>query len=349
MTTVLTKQDNAAIVQAQHKSPLLVLGAKFNIEATKLVDVLRGTVIKPDSKGRPASNEEVAAFCIVANEYGLNPFTREIHAFTSGEKGVVPIVGIDGWAKIVNARQDFDGCEFDEIADDKGGPVAVTCRMYVKDRDHAVSVTERYIECKRNTIPWQQMPWRMLRHKAYMQAARYAFGLAGIYDEDEARDITAQVQAGPVRAIVPMPQLSAAPTPSAEPEPDLEARKPDAKAKARDHAKTEAPKPNAEVAEPADEQETDNAIVGLVEKITYKAGASKRGPWRLCRAVVDGVEVSTFDERMAEAIESACEAGRTVRVPYDVDAAGRRTATDVEIVDATATQDAECGEELPFE
>ena len=35
------------------------------------------------------------------------------------------------------------------------------------------------------TEPWKRWPRRMLRHKALIQAARIAFGFAGIYDEDE--------------------------------------------------------------------------------------------------------------------------------------------------------------------
>lgn len=179
---------NSEIVKSGKASPLHALGAKFSIEPSKLVDVLRGTVIKPDRNGRHASNEELAAFCVVANQYGLNPFTREIHAFADPQKGVVPIVSIDGWARIVNNQPEFDGCEF--IEDGEGNtPVAVTCVMYVKGRSHPVKVTERFSECVRKTGPWGQMPWRMLRHKAFMQAARIAFSLSGIYDEDEARDI----------------------------------------------------------------------------------------------------------------------------------------------------------------
>ncbi len=34
----------------------------------------------------------------------------------------------------------------------------------------------------------------MLRHKAMIQAIRLAFGVSGIHDEDEARDISGQVQ-----------------------------------------------------------------------------------------------------------------------------------------------------------
>lgn len=175
--------------QETKQSPLVVLGSQYNIDPKKMLDVLRGTVIKPDREGRHASNEEVAAFCIVANHYGLNPFTREIHAFTDKSRGVVPIVGVDGWAHLVNDRRDFNGCTFEEEADAAGRPVKVTCSMYVKGREHPVSVSERYSECKRDTNPWKMMPWRMLRHKAFIQAARYAFGLSGIYDEDEARDI----------------------------------------------------------------------------------------------------------------------------------------------------------------
>jgi phage recombination protein Bet len=187
MTTAMTTAPKA--------SPLFALATRFNIEPAKLVEVLRGTVIKPDRNGKQATNEEVAAFCIVADQYNLNPFTKEIHAFASGDKGIVPIVGIDGWTKVVNSRGDFDGCEFDDVADDQGNPIAVTCRMFVKGRARPVAVTERFSECNRaNSIPWRQMPWRMLRHKAYMQAARYAFGLAGIYDQDEANDIMRQAQ-----------------------------------------------------------------------------------------------------------------------------------------------------------
>ena len=191
----MTTENKQLPATTQRQSPLVMLGNRFNIEPTKLMEVLRGTVIKPDRSGKAATNEEVAAFCIVANQYGLNPFTREIHAFSSGDKGIVPIVGIDGWTHIVNAQDAFDGCEFEEInAEDGGKAISCTCKMYKKNMTRPVSVTEYYAECYRNTGPWNQMPHRMLRHKAYMQAARYAFGLSGIYDEDEARDIVANAR-----------------------------------------------------------------------------------------------------------------------------------------------------------
>ena len=234
MSKETTKKETTAVAQ-RASSPLFVLGQRFNIEPTKLMEVLRGTVIKPDKNGKSATNEEVAAFCVVAAQYDLNPFTREIYAFASGEKGVTVIVPIDGWCKIVNRHKnaegelDFDGCEFEELDGADGKPESCTCKIHVKGRSHPIEATERYAECKRNTGPWGQHPYRMLRHKAYMQAARYAFGLGGIHDEDEARDITAGVTVGEARAPVAMPRLipveaetaKADETPAVDPVPDL--------------------------------------------------------------------------------------------------------------------------------
>ena len=52
-----------------------------------------------------------------------------------------------------------------------------------------MEITEYFSECHRNTDPWNQMPRRMMRNKAIIQAVRVAFGVAGIHDEDEAEDI----------------------------------------------------------------------------------------------------------------------------------------------------------------
>jgi len=189
MTPTQTPTKNGTTAPAVvTRSPLYALSERFQVDPNKITKILRGTVIKPDRNGKEATDEEVAAFCIVARQYDLNPFTREIHAFASNGT-IVPIVGIDGWVRIVNRDERFDGCEFEDVPDEKGLPVAITCRMHVKGRAHPVCVTERLMECRRNTPPWNTMPWRMLRHKAYMQAARLAFGLAGLYDEDEAADI----------------------------------------------------------------------------------------------------------------------------------------------------------------
>lgn len=171
-------------------NPVADLAERFGVEPDKMLGVLRGTIIKRDKNGRDATNEEIVAFAIVANQYGLNPFTREIHAFVDAKRGgVVPVVGIDGWARKVNEQDRFDGCSFEFMDAPDGKPHSCTCTMHVRDRAEPISLTEYFSECYRATPAWDGMPRRMLRHKAFIQAARIAFSLAGIYDEDEALDI----------------------------------------------------------------------------------------------------------------------------------------------------------------
>jgi phage recombination protein Bet len=134
---------------------------------------------------------------IVANTYQLNPILKEMTAFPGKAGGVVPIVMVDGWIKLVNRQNDYDGVELTEnkTADNKpnksGTMVdSVTAKFYLKNREHPVVVTEYMDECFDGTKePWKRWPRRMLRHKAYIQGARIAFGFAGIYDEDEAARI----------------------------------------------------------------------------------------------------------------------------------------------------------------
>lgn len=177
----------ATAVAAKDKpSALGLMAARLSVEPSKLLDTLKATVF------RGATNDELLALCVVANEYQLNPLLRELFAFPGKNGGIVPMVPIDGWTKIVNRQSSYDGVEFSFTEDEQSGkPHSCTCTMYVKERSRAIIVTEYYAECFRKTDPWNQMPRRMLRHKAFIQAARLAFGFSGVLDEDEAKDIAA--------------------------------------------------------------------------------------------------------------------------------------------------------------
>ena len=135
--------------------------------------------------------EILVSLCIVANQYGLNPFTREIYAFTDKGGKVVPVVGVDGWIRIINEHPMFDGLETTTASDGE----SVTCTIWRKDRTRPITVTEYMRECKRNTDPWSKCPLRMLRHRAIIQCARVAFGFTGIYEQDEAETFAAPMQA----------------------------------------------------------------------------------------------------------------------------------------------------------
>ncbi|HAV9016232.1 phage recombination protein Bet [Escherichia coli] len=149
-----------------------------SVDPQELITTLRQTAFKGD-----ASDAQFIALLIVANQYGLNPWTKEIYAFPDKQNGIVPVVGVDGWSRIINENQQFDGMDFEQDNE------SCTCRIYRKDRNHPICVTEWMDECRREpfktregreiTGPWQSHPKRMLRHKAMIQCARLAFGFAG--------------------------------------------------------------------------------------------------------------------------------------------------------------------------
>jgi phage recombination protein Bet len=157
------------------------LAQQFDMgDGSGLTDILKATAFK---SGTAVSDAQMTALLVVANQYGLNPFTKEIFAFPD-KGGIVPVVGVDGWSRIMNNHPQFDGMEF-KFEDD-----SCTCVIYRKDRSHSISATEYLGECRRDNSPaWKSHPRRMLRHKAMIQAARLAFGFGGIYDQDEAERI----------------------------------------------------------------------------------------------------------------------------------------------------------------
>jgi phage recombination protein Bet len=161
------------------RSVFLEMATRFGMEAENFTQVLRATVIPAE-----ATKEQFAAFLLMCRRYNLDPIAREIYARPTRAGGIQPIVGVDGWVRIINEQSALDGIEFlDHVHD--GELSAITCRIFRKDRAHPVEVTEYMSECRRPSETWNQWPARMLRHKALIQCARYAFGLAGIVDPDE--------------------------------------------------------------------------------------------------------------------------------------------------------------------
>jgi phage recombination protein Bet len=214
----------SAIVQAAPRSTLLAtFGARYNVDPTRVLDVLKQTCFRTE---KPASQEQMIALLVVANNYGLNPFTRELFAFEDKRAGIVPVVSVDGWSRLLNEHDQFDGIEFAFGPEDKNGlPEWCDCTVYRKDRTHPTTVREYMAEVKRNTGPWQSHPRRMLRHKTMIQTARVALGFSGIYDEDEAARIAAgdavvvDVPAGASRTEQAKVLLSRKVEPVAEPTP----------------------------------------------------------------------------------------------------------------------------------
>lgn len=205
---VIAEQDaaiasNVAKIEGSKRANALqVMASRLNVSPDGLKNTLLQTVFKK------ATDEEFTALVIVANAYGLNPLTKEIYAFPAKGGGIVPVVSIDGWLRIMNEHPQFDGIEFEDIPDQNGKLIAVEAVIWRKDRTRPIKVTEYLDECQQGTEPWKKMPARMLRHKATIQCARYAFGFAGIYDEEEGSAI-GEISLSGTTAPPPMRQAKA--------------------------------------------------------------------------------------------------------------------------------------------
>lgn len=180
--------NDKAVAAVPARGVIADMAARYGMDKEAFERTLRATVIPVDT-----SKEQFAAFLLVAKEYGLNPVVKQIYAFPAKGGGIQPIVSIDGWIHMTINHPQFDGMEFGDNLED-GKLSSITCRMYRKDRSRPVEVTEYMSECKRDTDTWKRWPARMLRHRATIQCARYAFGFAGIVDPEEfdrMKDVTA--------------------------------------------------------------------------------------------------------------------------------------------------------------
>lgn len=188
--------------QKAKRSLVAKIAERYSVEPDKMLTTLKRTAFR-QSGGDEITNEQMMALLIVADQYGLNPFTKEIYAFPDKRGGIVPVVGIDGWSRIINDQEQMDGMEFNESETvveklensahrHKACPSWIECIIYRKDRERPYRVKEHFDECYREMKdpgPWQSHTRRMLRHKAMIQCSRVAFGFTGIYDPDEAERI----------------------------------------------------------------------------------------------------------------------------------------------------------------
>jgi len=183
------QQPTTALTTTTPKAGIIAkFGERYDLEPAKVMSIVAATVFKQGKDEAPLTPEETAAALIVANAYELNPFTKELYAFRSKGKLLI-VVSLDGWSRIVNRQEQLNGIEFEEHFNDDGKILAVTCKIHRKDCALPVVVTEYTHECKRNTEPWNNMPIRMTRNRAFIQCARLAFSVAGVIDDDEAQTI----------------------------------------------------------------------------------------------------------------------------------------------------------------
>ncbi|TPV96140.1 MAG: recombinase RecT [Myxococcales bacterium FL481] len=183
-----------AVQTAGNTGLIEALASENGLSAKDYQDTVVATCFKTK---QPVTRNQFRAFCMVAREFDLNPILKQIHAFVDKGGAVIPIVGVDGWFRRAAEHPQCDGITFADSHDDEGRLVWAECTIHRKDRSVPTTVREYLVECYRPTGPWK-MEHRMLRHRAAMQAIRVAFGMSGVYSEDEGLDILRNEAGGDV-------------------------------------------------------------------------------------------------------------------------------------------------------
>lgn len=217
----MENRDSSA-AKAQTQGLIARLAGRFGVEPNRLLKCLTTQVFK-QADGRQPSNEELMVLLLVCENFGLNPFNREIFAFRGKGGEIVPVVSLDGWAKIVRSQKDFNGVSFrfSETTVKVAGcnqelPEFVECAMRLKGVDEPIVIQEFMVECFNDKSPvWRKWPRRMLRTRAFIQCARLAFSLTGLYDEGEdfAEDLSGMVATGSVPSQAQQPAIAQTSTP----------------------------------------------------------------------------------------------------------------------------------------
>ena len=131
-------------------------------------------------------NEKVPPLLLIhylklITQFQLDPFNNEISLLHDG-KGTSEYfihITIDGWMKILNSQEQFDGFELEESQELMGiVPTWIACTIYRKDRKVPIRIKEYFSELKTEHEVWTTTPYRMLRNRTIASCARIAFGVA---------------------------------------------------------------------------------------------------------------------------------------------------------------------------
>lgn len=82
-------QNSIVTTQISQMADLLGLG---NVDPIELKNTLIATAFNNGDK--EISDAQMASLLIVAGQYKLNPWTKEIYAFPDKNKGIIPVVGV---------------------------------------------------------------------------------------------------------------------------------------------------------------------------------------------------------------------------------------------------------------
>ena len=120
-----------------------------------------------------------ALICIIhlIEKYELDPLLGDVQCWH--EDGEIHFgISMSGLMRLLHRQPQFCGIAFNESPDlGNGIPHWIECTISRTGQYPAYIAREYFEEVKKTSTLWQEMPRRMLKHRAAQQAARYAFGI----------------------------------------------------------------------------------------------------------------------------------------------------------------------------
>ena len=201
LQTASALDQSIAATSARAQSTRTRAAAFLGCDPSKIADVLRG--VWTTTKGNPplTDQELIVGMALIAR-YDLDPFAREIYV-TRGKKGLMVILGVDGWVRVLDRTDHYDGFTQDLVLDDDGNITEVTTTIYSKKRSHPAVYRAFASEyAKLGGFVAGLVPGHMLRIFSLKHAARLFIPLGGAVTEEEATWMgSTQPEATPVSSL----------------------------------------------------------------------------------------------------------------------------------------------------
>ena len=176
-------------------------------------NVLRDFV-DPQHKATP---QELQALLAIVKNCNLNPFTKEVYFIKYGSGPAQIVVSKEAIMKRAEKNPSFDGFEAGIVVETKDGAIERLtgtiapkdaklrggwCKVYRKDRSHAIEADANFAYYTTRKNLWEKMPALMIRKVAIVSAFREAFSesVGGLYTADEMQQSSAQETQAEVRA-----------------------------------------------------------------------------------------------------------------------------------------------------
>lgn len=167
-----------------------------------------------------ATEDELKVLLYLCKEYNLDPLKKEIYFLKYGGKSTI-LTSRDGYLKIANVNENFDGLESDvvyqgdkltkkedgsihieygesHIAFDKSKLTGAFCSVFRKDRRKAttvfVSIKDYY---KKGALIWEQYINAMILKVAEAMALKRAFAISGLITREEIEKENFEIEGEP--------------------------------------------------------------------------------------------------------------------------------------------------------